>query len=34
MPELIKSGEHTPTDSAELYQVAKVFLHSVVQTAS
>ncbi len=33
MPELIKSGEHTPTDSAELYQVAKVFLHSVVRTA-
>lgn len=34
MPELIKSGEHTPTDSAELYQVAKAFLHSVVQSAS
>lgn len=33
MPELIKSGEHTPTDSAELYQVAKVFLHAVVRTA-
>lgn len=32
MPELIKSGEHTPTDSAELYQVAKVFLHAVVRT--
>ena len=32
MPELIKSGEHTPTDSAELYRVAKVFLHAVVQT--
>lgn len=33
MPELIKSGEHTPTDSAELYRVAKVFLHSVVRTS-
>nr|WP_304955688.1 DUF6240 domain-containing protein [uncultured Acetatifactor sp.] len=32
MPELIKSGEHTPTDSAELYRVAKVFLHAIVQT--
>lgn len=33
MPELIKSGEHTPTESAELYRVAKVFLHAVVQTS-
>ncbi len=32
MPELIKSGEHTPTDSAELYRVAKVFLHAIVRT--
>ena len=31
MPELIKTGEHTPTNSAELYRVAKVFLQSVVQ---
>ena len=31
MPELIKSGEHVPTQSAELYQVAKVFLRSVVE---
>ncbi|HBA50144.1 MAG TPA: hypothetical protein DCZ91_20595 [Lachnospiraceae bacterium] len=31
MPELIKSGKHTPTESAELYRVAKVFLQSVVQ---
>lgn len=31
MPELIKSGEHVPTESADLYRVAKVFLHSVVQ---
>lgn len=31
MPELIKSGEHVPTESAELYRVAKVFLKSVVQ---
>lgn len=29
MPELIKSGKHTPTESAELYHVAKVFLQSV-----
>ena len=33
MPALVKSGEHNPTDSAELYRVAKVFLQSVVQTA-
>lgn len=31
MPELIKSGKHIPTESAELYRVAKVFLQSVVQ---
>lgn len=31
MPELIRAGEHTPTESADLYRVAKVFLHSVVQ---
>lgn len=31
MPELIKSGKHTPTESAELYRVAKVFLQSIVQ---
>lgn len=31
MPALVKSGEHTPTESAELYRVAKVFLQSVVQ---
>lgn len=31
MPELIKSGEHVRTESADLYRVAKVFLHSVVQ---
>ena len=31
MPELVRSGEHTPTDSAELYRVAKVFLESVVR---
>ena len=31
MPELIRSGKHTPTESAELYRVARVFLQSVVQ---
>ncbi len=31
MPELIKSGAHTPTESADLYRVARVFLQSVVQ---
>ncbi len=31
MPELIKSGKHTPTESAELYRVAKVFLQAVVR---
>ena len=31
MPALIQAGEHTPTQSAELYRVAKVFLQSVVQ---
>lgn len=31
MPELIRSGEHAPTESAELYRVAKVFLQSVIQ---
>lgn len=31
MPELIRSGEHTQTESAELYRVAKVFLQSVIQ---
>ncbi len=31
MPELIRSGKHTPTESAELYRVAKVFLTSIVR---
>lgn len=31
MPELIKSGKHTPTESAELYRIAKAFLKSIVQ---
>lgn len=31
MPALVKAGEHTPTESAELYRVAKVFLQSVIQ---
>lgn len=34
MPALIKSGEHKPTESAELYQVAKVFLHAVIRASS
>lgn len=29
MPELIRSGEHARTDSAELYRVAKTFLQSL-----
>ena len=29
MPELIRSGEHTRTESAELYRVAKTFLQSL-----
>ena len=31
MPELIRAGEHTQTDDAELYRVAKVFLQAVVK---
>ena len=34
MPELIKSGKHTPTENAELYRVAKAFLQSVVREDS
>ena len=29
MPELVRSGEHTKTESAELYRVAKTFLQSL-----
>lgn len=29
MPELVRSGEHTRTESAELYRVAKTFLESL-----
>ncbi len=29
MPELVRSGEHTKTESAELYRVAKTFLESL-----
>ncbi len=31
MPELIRSGKHNPTESAELYRVAKVFLGAIVR---
>lgn len=34
MPELIRSGEHEQTESAELYRVAKTFLRSLQSYAS
>ncbi len=34
MPDFVRPGEHVPTENAELYQVAKVFLHSVMQTTA
>lgn len=34
MPDFIRPDEHVPTENAELYQVAKVFLHSVMLTTA
>ena len=34
MPDFVRPDEHVPTENTELYQVAKVFLHSVMQTTA
>jgi len=34
MPDFARAGEHNQTENAELYRVAKVFLHSVIETTA
>ena len=34
MPDFVRPQEHVPTENAELYQVAKVFLHSVMRVTA